>query len=173
MVLFRSLICVYVVRHYYRCTTHDGCSAKRHVTWSSNNTPTIVAFGEHEHSSETLGDEASKKRRIGLSTDEQEDIPLVPDLYKFLSSQVWQLIVLLVTLLTLLQANKYELVACVAMRDAVNDGYLWSNTSEDKFMCSSIGCSGECALHFVFCLEFQVCCYSHQRIVARPIVWFY
>jgi hypothetical protein len=60
------------------------------VTWDSNNIPSIVAFGEHEHSGETLGnDEGSKKRRIGPASYEQDDIPLVADLCEFLSSQVW------------------------------------------------------------------------------------
>jgi hypothetical protein len=44
-----------LVRHYYRCSSQQGCTAKRHVTWSSNNIPTIVAIGEHEHYDDNLG----------------------------------------------------------------------------------------------------------------------
>ena len=54
-VSYLSVMSLFLVRHYYRCSTVRECTAKRHVTWSSNNIPTIVAIGEHEHSDDNLG----------------------------------------------------------------------------------------------------------------------
>jgi hypothetical protein len=121
MVQFAILIsALFLVRHYYRCTscTTHACPAKRRVTWSSDNTPTIVVIGEHEHSEDIAkrglgtvsissallsnvvfnlrctvqpfgGDVvASKKQRIGSSIEEQEGIPCVADLREFVSSHV-------------------------------------------------------------------------------------
>jgi hypothetical protein len=36
------------------------------------------------------------------------------------------------------------MVVSVGTLDAVNDGFIWLSTSALKFMCSSLGCPGEC-----------------------------